>query len=197
MYGSDHLPPPDDSAAEALLRRIGVAGPFLLSVATLEPRKNLPRLIDAYQQARADLPASTQLLVVGPTGWGPELSPGDGVVLGGAVDDAVLAALYARARAVVYVPLHEGFGLPPLEAMRAGAVVVASPVPSIDGTDAALVVDPLDADAIAGGLVQVAGDDRMRARLAAAGAAHVAGLTWTAAANRHADLWERVARGEV
>ncbi len=88
---------------------------------------------------------------------------------------------------MVYVPLHEGFGLPPLEAMSVGTPVVASPVPSTAG--AALEVDPLDVDAIAGALVQVVIDERTRAELVAAGRRRAAGLTWANTARRHVELW--------
>jgi len=77
--GSDHLPEPDPAAADAVLARLDVVGPFLLSVGTLEPRKNLPRLVAAYQAARPRLPEPWPLVVVGPTGWGDQAPPaGDG-----------------------------------------------------------------------------------------------------------------------
>lgn len=193
MYGCDHLPPPDDTAAAALLEERGVTGPFVLSVGTLEPRKNLPRLCAAFGRARPRLPDGCRLVLVGPAGWGPGLPPAEDVVLAGAVSDGVLAALYGRALVVAYVPLHEGYGLPAVEAMWAGAPVVASPVPSIG--DAALVVDPVDVESIAAGLVRAGVNDEERVRLAAAGAAHAGGLTWSAAAARHGDLWDQLHRG--
>jgi glycosyltransferase involved in cell wall biosynthesis len=73
--GCDHLPPPDPAGVDALLARLGVSGPFLLTVSTLEPRKNLPRLVAAYQAARPRLPEPWPLLVVGPAGWGAALRP--------------------------------------------------------------------------------------------------------------------------
>jgi glycosyltransferase involved in cell wall biosynthesis len=193
LYGCDHLPPPDASGATELLDRLEVGERFLLSVGTLEPRKNLARLAAAYELVRGRLPERLPLVLVGPTGWGQELPPADSVILAGHVDDAVLAALYARAVAVAYVPLHEGFGLPAVEAMRAGAPVVASRVPSVG--DAALVVDPTDVDAIAAALLRVVTDGDARGTLVAAGRAHSAGLTWAAAAERHAGLWSQVHRG--
>jgi glycosyltransferase involved in cell wall biosynthesis len=193
MYGCDHLPPPDEQGADALLGRLGVEGAFLLTVGTIEPRKNLPRLIEAHGRARAHLPEPYPLVIVGPAGWGEALVPTDGVVLAGAVDDAVLAALYARTVGMAYVPLHEGFGLPAVEAMHAGAPVVASPIPSTG--DGALVVDPRDVASIASGLVAVASEGRERDDLVAAGAARAASLTWAAAADRHARLWDQVRRG--
>ncbi len=186
--GSDHLPEPDHAGADGVLTRLGVAGPFLLSVGTLEPRKNLSRLVAAYQAARHRLPEPWPLVVVGPQGWGGHApADGDGVVLAGSVDDAVLASLYQRARVVAYVPLLEGFGLPAVEAMAAGTPVVASPMPSTGS--AALEVDPCNVDAIAAALVAAATDDAMRINLVAAGNERATALTWEATARAHVELW--------
>ena len=120
-------------------------------------------------------------MIVGPAGWGPRA----GGARGGRPrrlhrrrPDAVLAELYRRARAFAYVPLTEGYGLPPLEAMRAGIpTVVSDEVPSVHDLGAtepapARIVDPLDVDDIAGGLAAVLTDDGLRADLARRGAAH-------------------------
>jgi glycosyltransferase involved in cell wall biosynthesis len=183
--GCDHLAAPDDYAAGALLGRLGVTGEFVLTVSTLEPRKNLPRLLAAYDSVAGKLPP---LVVVGPAGWGPEVRPGPGVVLAGLVTGGALAGLYRRARLMAYVPLREGFGLPVVEAMSCGAPVVASAVPSAGG--AALQVDPFDVDAIAGALLRATTDDALRAELVAAGHARAAQLTWDQAARRHVELWK-------
>jgi glycosyltransferase involved in cell wall biosynthesis len=196
--GADHLPAPDTAAAESLLRRAGVGGEFLLTVGTLEPRKNLDRLVQAFSRARGSLPEPWSLLIVGPDGWGPEPAEpaqADRVVFTGAVSDPVLAALYRRARAFAYVPLTEGYGLPPLEAMRAGLpTVVSDQVPSVHDLGAAepasaQIVDPLDVDDIAGGLAAVLTDDSLRADLARRGAAYASARTWRDAARAHLDLW--------
>ena len=186
-YGCDHLPSPDDASVSELLTRLGVPTEYLLTVSTLEPRKNLPRLLAAYGSARPRLPEPWPLLVVGPSGWGKALRPEPGVHLVGPVDGAVLAALYRRARLVAYVPRHEGFGLPAVEAMHACAPVVATPMPSTAG--AALEVDPADEAAIADALVRVAAEEGLRSRLVTAGLLRAGELTWDAAARRHLDLW--------
>ena len=188
--GCDHLAAPDDAAATAVLEALGVDGPFLLTVSTLEPRKNLARLVEAYAGARPHLPGPWPLVVVGPAGWGPEVAApaGSGVVAAGNVTAGGLSARYRRATIMVYVPLHEGFGLPPVEAMSVGTPVVASAVPSTAG--AALEVDPLDIAAIADALVQVATDDGCRSELVARGRRRAGELTWEAAARRHVELWE-------
>ncbi len=186
--GSDHLPEPDHAAADVLLSGLGVTGPFLLTVGTLEPRKNLSRLVAAFRAARSRLREPWPLVVVGPQGWGgQEPTDGDGVVLAGWVADPVLESLYRRARVVAYVPLMEGFGLPALEAMAAGVPVVASPMPSTG--EAALEVDPCNVDAIAAALVAATTDDAIRADLVAAGNARAASLTWEATARTHVELW--------
>jgi glycosyltransferase involved in cell wall biosynthesis len=199
--GTDHLAPPDEDATTALLRQVGVRGPYLLTVGTLEPRKNLDRLVRAFHLARPHLPERWPLVIVGPTGWGHAARPqeADGVVFTGSVPDAVLSALYRRARAFAYVPLTEGYGLPPLEAMRMGTPsVVSSEVPSVHDlgeTDppSARIVDPLDVDDLAAGLVAVLTDDPLRADLAGRGSSFASARTWRAAAGAHIRLWRRLA----
>jgi glycosyltransferase involved in cell wall biosynthesis len=218
QWGTDHLPPPDRDGAADLLRRLGVADGYLLTASTREPRKNLQRLVAGYAVARRSLPEPWPLVLVGPAGWGGVgvgLDGGgtggaggvgagagggrhpavpDGVVTTGLVTDEVLSALYEGARAFVYVPLAEGYGLPPLEAMTFGVpVVVSTGVPSaapVDGAaPPALRVDPMDVDAIADALVTAAADDGVRAGLSARGRALVTDRTWREAARWHTDLW--------
>jgi glycosyltransferase involved in cell wall biosynthesis len=191
--GADHLPPPDKEATAALLAAVGVHGEFLLSVGTIEPRKNLPRLFAAYRAIRSELPEPWPLVVCGPMGWlaGGEPPP-PGVVMVGRVDEPVLAGLYAMARVVAYVPLVEGFGLPVVEAMRAGAIVVASDVPSSAG--AALEVNARDVASIAAGLLSAAVDEELRTTLVARARHRVGPLTWSATARDHLAVWRRAAQ---
>jgi glycosyltransferase involved in cell wall biosynthesis len=196
--GTDHLAAPDVAATAALLRRVGISGEFLLTVGTLEPRKNVDRLVRAFERVRGSLPGPWPLVIVGPEGWGHEPTrrpETGGIVFTGAVSDPVLAGLYQQARAFAYVPLTEGYGLPPLEAMRMGTpCVVANEVPSVHdlgatGDPPARIVDPLDLDDIAAGLDAVLTDDAVRADLAARGADFALGRTWQAAARQHIELW--------
>ena len=205
--GSDHLPEPDEVTTAALMRRHGVTGEYLLTAGTLEPRKNLDRLCAAYAAVRPRLPEPWPLVVVGPQGWGagpladpgPGPGPPAGVVAVGEVSDGVLAALYRGGRLFAYVPLTEGYGLPPLEAMTLGTPVLASTgVPSVEVAagerEVAVRVDPLDVEAIAEGLLHAATDEERRAALTTAGRALAAGRTWRRVARQHVALWESLGR---
>jgi glycosyltransferase involved in cell wall biosynthesis len=122
-------------------------------------------------------------------------SPADRVVLTGPVSDSVLSELYRRARAFAYVPLTEGYGFPPLEAMQAGVpTMVSDQVPSVHdlgvpGPAPARVVDPLDIDAMARGLAAVLTDNALRTELASRGSAYAATRTWRDSARAHVELW--------
>jgi glycosyltransferase involved in cell wall biosynthesis len=161
------------------LERMGIGRPFAVAVGTLEPRKNLARLLKAWRAAGDDV-AGWTLVLAGPRGWGPGLPETNGVVLTGWVGDETLPGLLAAADLFCYPSLYEGFGLPPLEAMAAGTPVLAgnySAAPEVLG-EKALLVDPNDVDAIGGGLVSMVRDDALRRRYALEGKAHAAGYTW-------------------
>jgi glycosyltransferase involved in cell wall biosynthesis len=196
--GADHLAAPDEVATDALLERLGVVGDYLLSVGTLEPRKNIERMVQAYDRASRTLRVRWPLVIVGPAGWGrspdrPSLP--EGVSFTGAVSDGELAGLYRRCRTFVYVPLTEGYGFPPLEAMRNGApTLVSRQVPSVhdlgdEGPVPARLVDPLNVDDMARGMCDLLTDDGLRSDLGERGRAFVSDRTWDSAARRHLELW--------
>lgn len=170
---------------EDVRQRFGLHGPYVVVVGTLEPRKNLRRLLDAWRSMdRREL----TLVVVGPSGWGDALPAGvpANVTMTGFVDTPVRDALYAGAVASVYPSLFEGFGLPVLESMAAGCPVVTSAgtaTEEIVSGGAGVVVDPTDTASIARGLTSLLDDDELRERLRAAGRERASTYTW----ERHVD----------
>jgi glycosyltransferase involved in cell wall biosynthesis len=174
-------------AREAVRRRYRLERPYVLFVGYLEPKKNLPVLLEAVARLRRGGEwGETELLVVGARGWGPDpaalarILRLDGAVrFLGPAPDADLPALYSGALAFAFPSLWEGFGLPVLEAMAAGAPVLASnrgALPELAG-DAALLVEPRVAP-LAEALGTLLGDPALRARLRAAGRARAAAFSW-------------------
>ena len=148
--------PVEPAQIENLRRKYELGdAPYVLSVGVLQPRKNLARLMRAFstlQHTDPDLPH--QLVVTGKPGWGAELETPPGVRFTGYVPDAELPALYAGAEVFAYPSLYEGFGLPVIEAMAAGAPVLTSnrsSLPEVAG-DAAVKVDPYEVNSIRDGL---------------------------------------------
>jgi alpha-1,3-rhamnosyl/mannosyltransferase len=145
--------------------------PYVLAVGTLEPRKNLERLVAAWLAVDPALRRDRLLALVGPLGWdaAPILQAAReaGARLLGRVSEEELRALYAGCAAFVYPSLYEGFGLPVLEAMAAGAPVITSRVSSLPEVagDAALLVDPLDVADITGALSRVLADGALATEL--------------------------------
>lgn len=188
-------------AGDAALARDHFALPdrFMLFVGTVEPRKNLSRLLDAVARLG---PAAPPLVLVGPAGWGDtpaELaarlerleSP---VHRLGFVERRWLPHLYAAAELCCYPSLREGFGMPVVEAMAQGTAVITSAGTATEEAagGAAVLVDPTDIDAIAGAVTRLWNDPAERQRWGAAGRERVAGLTWERCAEAHVEAYREV-----
>jgi len=188
--------PPDPARVAALRARHGLERPYVLWCGTVEPRKNLPGLLTGFASVADELPG-TDLVLVGPTGWGEGLTLPDHVrdrvhVLG-RLDREDLDAAFAGADAFVFPSLREGFGLPVVEAMAHGLPVVTSRGTSCAevGGDAAVLVDPLDTREIGRGIVTALG---ARDELSPRSRARAAQFTWAAAAARTAEIYAAATR---
>ena len=196
-----------DAATVAEIRgRFGLPARYLLAVGTLEPRKNLVRLVTAFERVWAH-DRSVGLVLVGGKGWRDDAiraalgsSPArEAILTTGYVEPHELHCLYQEAIALCYPSLYEGFGLPVVEAMAAGTAVLVSRGSSLDEVagDAALAVPPLDVDAIAEGMGTLLHDDALRSRLVEAGAARAATLSWARTAASTRAVFARVIDGRA
>jgi glycosyltransferase involved in cell wall biosynthesis len=165
------------------------AGDYVLAVGTLEPRKNLSRLVDGFRRAGMN---GYRLLVAGMRGWGNVEATGDDVEWLGFVSDEELARLYRGARCVAYMSPYEGFGLPVLEAMACGAPVVAGRSGASEEVagSAAVLVDPFDPAAIAAGLAEAV--DRAD-ELRALGLERARAFDWREVARATAEVYREAA----
>jgi len=184
------LAPVADPAALAEMReRYGIAGRYLLYVGTLQPRKNLGRVIEAFAAIYQDWGSGgLQLVLAGKRGWlyddlfaqVDRLGLAGRVIFPGYIPDEDLPALLSGATAFVFPSLYEGFGIPVLEAGACGVPVITSntsSLPEVAG-DAALLVDPHDVDAIAAAMYRLVTDDALRAELARRGQENVKRFSW-------------------
>lgn len=180
------------------LARLKVRSPYVLFVGTLEPRKNIVRLVRAYRRL-ASRGAPHALVLAGPMGWHHQAlmkelaqeAPGE-IVLTGAASTLDLDALYRGASLFVYPSIYEGFGLPVLEAMARGipcVVSIASSLPEVAG-EAALPVDPRSVAGLAEAMERVVNDRDLAARLSQAGVARASRLSWDETARRTLEVYK-------
>ena len=184
-------PEPDPARIATVLEKYGIPDPgYVLSLCTLEPRKNLARLVRVFfALVEAERLPDVRLVLTGPAGWRSEellqtlgARPGlrERIIVTGFVADEDLAALYSGAAVFVYPSLYEGFGLPALEAMQCGVPVVTSrtsSLPEVVGPDA-LTVDPVDEDALSQAILRVLRDRELARELRHRGLARSATFTW-------------------
>ncbi len=193
--------PAPPEAVAVIRRKYGLPERFILSVGTIEPRKNLETALAAYR-ALKEGGAAHKLVIVGKKGWlyrgffrrlREEGLEGE-VVFPGFVPDDDLPALYGGADLFLFPSLYEGFGLPPLEAMACGAPVVCSDVSSLPEVvgDAALLVPPLEVRAWAEALRRLLGDADLRADLQARGLARAREFSWARAARATVEVYQQV-----
>jgi glycosyltransferase involved in cell wall biosynthesis len=189
---------PDDGDVDAVLRRHGITRPYVLFAGTLEPRKNVPALLRAMSLlARPDV----TLVLAGPTGWGASLTEDlaavpSPVVHAGFLDAADLSALQRGAAAFCFPSLAEGFGLPVLEAMAAGAAVVTSSGTATEEVagDAALLVDPHDVPGLADAIAVLLDDPARAAVLRSRAVGRAEGFRWDRAARSTVQAYLEVLR---
>lgn len=204
-------PVSDDTIRARVEQVYGLRHPLILAVGTIEPRKNYPRLIEAFARMRTQAAtesatgaSSPMLAIAGRKGWlydavfqsVERLGLADCVRFLDYVADDDLPALYSLADVVAMPSLYEGFGIPVVEAMACGTPVVCGntgSLPEIAGS-AALLVDPLDVDAIAGALRQALFEGEVRERLSTQGRQRAAQFNWETAAAQHLSVYREIAR---
>lgn len=197
--GPEFKPIRETACLKAVRQKYGLNDqPFILSVGTIQPRKNYQRLIQAF--AKVDTEAI--LVIAGGAGWKNEAIFDEVKTLGlqervrfpGFVAEADLPALYSAATLVIYPSLYEGFGLPVLEAMACGAPVIASnraSLPEVVG-EAGLLINPYDTDNMATAIGHLLDDGSLRASLAGAGQTRAGQFTWSGTVVELVNLYQKI-----
>ncbi|MEZ0539184.1 glycosyltransferase family 4 protein [Fibrella arboris] len=179
--------------------------PYLLSIATLEPRKNIRHLVQCFAQlvAQNAIPTELKLVLVGTKGWKmdewlTEIRASEQLlarlIFTGYVPDEDLAALYSGATAFLFPSLYEGFGLPPLEAMQCGLPVITSNVSSLPEVvgDAAITVSPTDADALCQAIITVINSDDLQHQLRVNALRRAKLFSWEKFTRQHIDVYRNL-----
>lgn len=202
---AQYRPIDDDALLDRFRTRHGLPEHFLLYLGTLEPRKNVGRLVEAYARLRREHPVSHKLVLGGAKGWlydrifsrVQELHLEKDVLFADYIPYDELPLWYNCADIFIYPSLYEGFGLPPLEAMACATPVITSSVsslPEVVGA-AAIMVNPLDVDALADAMARVLLDSDLRQQLRLAGPRQAARFPWSETATRTMELYRRVVTG--
>lgn len=208
LAAAPHFRPVEDAAEVGRVRALyGLGGDYILAVGSIQPRKNLARLVRAYADLRRERGKSNlpQLVLVGRRAWlygetlraVGESGAADSIILTGYVSEGDLPALYAGALCFAYPSFFEGFGLPPLEAMRCGTPVLAgdrTSLPEVVG-DAGLLVDPFDTGALAHGLARLVDDGALRAELRERGLDRARSFDWRHTARMTLEVYRKVKEG--
>jgi glycosyltransferase involved in cell wall biosynthesis len=176
-------------------------------VGTIEPRKNLPKLIEGFARRRRNGDLPHQLVCAGPYGWLSRdiedlierLGVEDAVTFTGYVPFEDLASLYNLAEMFVFPSLYEGFGLPVIEAMACGTPVITGQVPALTEVAGGAVeqVDLLDGESLGAAMVRLAGNRQRRRDLAALGLQRAAAFSWDRAAHETLSIYRQTATGEL
>ena len=196
-------PVEDEEEVKRVREHYKIRGDYILSVGSIQPRKNLARLISAYSALRRARPQANlpKLVLVGKRAWLydetlraiEECGIADLTILTGYVAEADLPALYTGALSFVYPSYFEGFGLPPLEAMQCGAPVIVgnrTSLPEVVG-DAGLLVDPFDVDALTQALARLIDDSSLRTRLRHKGLERARRFSWRETARLTLKAYQR------
>jgi glycosyltransferase involved in cell wall biosynthesis len=192
---------------ERVRRQHGLADRFILYVGTIEPRKNLPRLIEGFAKRRKSGDLPHQLVCVGPYGWLSRdienlierLQIGDAIRFTGYVPFSDLPAIYNLAEMLVFPSIYEGFGLPVIEAMACGTPVITGHVPALEEVsgDAVERVDRLEAEALGDAMVGLAGSRDRRESLRARGLDRARTFSWERAARETLNVYAQAATGKA
>jgi glycosyltransferase involved in cell wall biosynthesis len=210
LAASSKFRPVEDAAlVGSTLRKYGVEGDYVLAVGSIQPRKNIPRLIHAYASLHASRAPGRlpKLVIAGKPAWLYEetmraadaSAARDHIIFTGYVPEGDLAALYTGALCFVYPSYFEGFGIPPLEAMRCGTPVITGDstcFPEVVGA-AGLMVDTLDERALADALLRLVSDPALRATLRERGLRHALNYDWRDTARHTLAVYDRVMSGNT